>query len=170
MAAAGVAAVAAVSLTWVAPLDAQRWGGSGGSGGRDRVTCQSQKDREQFCPAPIAGDVHVAKQLSDAPCIQGRNWTWDQNGVRVFDGCRAEFSYRRRGGELPPGGTPNRARVTCQSKNDREQFCPSTIAGDVRVIHNISDTRCVEGRNWRWSRDGVRVWSGCRAEFEYRTP
>ena len=153
---------AAVTLAWGAPLAAQRWGG----GGRDRVTCQSEKGREQWCPAAIGGDVRVARQLSDAPCIQGRNWTWDKNGIRVFDGCRAEFSFRPRGGEVTP--TPNRARVTCQSKNDREQFCPAGIGGDVRVIRNISDTRCVEGRNWRWTRDGVRVWSGCRAEFEYR--
>ena len=162
---AAAACAVAVVLSWTSEVQAGQWGG----GGRDRVTCQSQKEREQFCPAAIGGDVRVARQLSDTPCIEGRNWSWDRNGVRVFDGCRAEFTFRRRGGEVPPGGTPGMARVTCQSQKDREQFCPAPIAGQVRVIRNISDTRCTEGRNWRWSRDGVRVWSGCRAEFEYKT-
>lgn len=147
--------------------DGGGWGGSGGSGGRDRVTCQSQKDREQFCPAPIAGNVRVARQLSDAPCVQGRTWNWNRNGVRVWEGCRAEFEYRPRGGELDPG-SGNLRRVTCQSQEDRERFCPAPIAGEVRVVRQISDTRCRQGRNWNWTRDGVRVWQGCRAEFEYR--
>jgi hypothetical protein len=154
----------AVVASWAPAVLAQGWGG----GNRDRVTCQSQREREQFCPAPIGGDVRVARQLSETPCVEGRNWSWDRNGVRVFDGCRAEFSFRRRGGEVTPGGTAGMARVTCQSQKDREQFCPASIAGNVRVIRNISDTRCAEGRNWRWSRDGVRVWGGCRAEFEYK--
>ena len=143
------------------------WGGSGGGSGRDRVTCQSQKDREQFCPAPIAGDVRLARQLSDAPCKQGRTWNWNRDGVRVWEGCRAEFEYRRRGGDLDPGSS-NLRRVTCQSQKDREQFCPAPIEGDMRVFRQISDTRCRQGRNWNWTRDGVRVWEGCRAEFEYR--
>lgn len=147
------------------------WGGGGGSwggggGSRDRVTCQSQNDRAAFCPAPIAGDVRVARQLSDTNCVFRRNWNWNNDGVRVWDGCRAEFEFRRRGGELTPGGTMR--IVTCQSQRDREQFCPAPIAGDVRVVRNISDTRCREGRNWNWTRDGVRVWEGCRADFEYR--
>ena len=45
----------AMALAWAAPVHAQRWGGWGG--GRDRVTCQSQNDREQFCPAAIGGDA-----------------------------------------------------------------------------------------------------------------
>jgi len=146
------------------------WGGSGsggwgGGGRRDRVTCQSQKDREQFCPAPIGGDVRVVRQMSDEDCVYRRNWNWSRDGIRVYGGCRAEFEYTRRS-EGSSGG--NRARVTCQSQKDRTQFCPAAIGGDVRVFRNISDTRCREGQNWSWSRDGIRVWEGCRAEFEYR--
>ena len=163
------AAALTVAVALDPPVDAgQGWGGGSGDGGRrDRVTCQSQNDREQFCPAPIAGDVRVGRQLSDTDCVFRRNWNWNNDGVRVWGGCRAEFDYSRRGGELNPGASGLR-RVTCQSQKDREQFCPASIAGDVRVLRNISDTRCREGRNWSWSREGVRVWEGCRADFEYR--
>lgn len=147
------------------------WGGSGGGWGgganRDRVTCQSVKDREDFCPAAIGGHVVVARQLSDTPCIEGRTWSWNRDGVRVRDGCRAEFEYTRRGGELNPGAS-NWQKVTCQSVKDREQFCPAPIEGGVRVTRQLSDTPCVQGRTWNWTRDGVRVWEGCRAEFEFR--
>lgn len=149
------------------------WGGSGGgwggSGGRnrDRVTCQSERNRETFCPAAIGGQVVVARQLSDTACIEGRTWSWNRDGVRVRDGCRAEFEFTRRGGELNPGAS-NWQRVTCQSQRDREQFCPAPIEGDVRMARQLSDTACVQRRNWDWTSDGVRVWSGCRAEFEFR--
>lgn len=147
------------------------WGGGGGGawgGRREFVTCQSEGNREAFCPAAIGGDVQLARQLSDADCVFGRTWNWTNNGVTVWNGCRAEFSYRPRGGELPPDG-PRMSRVTCQSQGGRESFCPAPIGGEVRVARNISDTRCREGRNWSWTSEGVRVWDGCRAEFEYRT-
>jgi len=146
------------------------WGSGGGSWGgggrRDIVTCQSQRGREQFCPAAIDGDVRVNRQLSDEPCVFRRNWNWNRDGVRVFEGCRAEFSFRpREGGSAGPGGS---GRVTCQSNDGRASWCPAAIGGDVRVFRNISDVRCREGVNFSWNNDGVRVWNGCRAEFEFR--
>lgn len=144
------------------------WGG-GGSGGRwEVVTCQSMKDREQLCPAAIGGDVRLYRQLSEEPCREGRNWWWNKDGVRVTDGCRAEFRYRPRqaGGGNWQGA--ERSVVTCQSEKDRERFCPAPIAGDVRLVRQISDTPCREGRNWSWTSDGVRVRDGCRGDFEYR--
>jgi hypothetical protein len=148
------------------------WGGSGGGwgggAGYDVVTCQSTRGREDFCPAPIAGDVRVSRQLSEDACTQERTWNWNRDGIRVYDGCRAEFRYRRRSGELNPAAS-NLKLVTCQSQKDREQFCPAPIEGGVRVFRRLSDTTCREGANWSWTREGVRVWRGCRAEFEYRS-
>lgn len=143
--------------------------GTGGTGnfGWERVTCQSRNNREDFCPANIGGGVRVARQLSDVECREGRNWSWNRQGVRVWGGCRADFQFRpRRPGD--DGFTGRYQRVTCQSRNGRESFCPASIGGDVRVLRLMSDTPCREGANWTWSRDGVRVRDGCRAEFEYR--
>jgi hypothetical protein len=130
------------------------------------VTCQSNKGREQFCPAPIEGDVRVERQLSDESCVYKRTWNWNRDGIRVYGGCRAEFSYRRRTGGS--GGSGASGRVTCQSNDGRASFCPAPVDGDVRVFRNMSDVRCRENVNFSWTRDGVRVWNGCRAEFEYR--
>lgn len=46
--------------------------------------------------------------------------------------------------------------------------CQASMAGDVRILRQLRGTECVEGRNWLWSRRGIEVWDGCRAEFEYR--
>jgi len=148
--------------------DSGGWGGSSSGGRWEQVTCQSKKDREQFCPAPIGGDVRLYRQLSDEPCRQGRNWWWNKDGVRVMDGCRAEFRYRPRRGDGSTAQGPERVVVTCQSEKDRERFCPAPIAGDVRLVRQISDTPCREGRNWTWTSTGVRVRDGCRGDFEYR--
>jgi len=158
------------------------WGGSGsgwggGSGGSyDRLRCESENNRDRYCAASIAGNVSVTRQLSDTACIQGRTWSWDRNGIRVWNGCRAEFSYQRRSGSGAGwgsggsgGGWDNPySRLTCRSSGNREEYCSASISGDVRVVRQLGGTACVQGRTWNWSHDGIRVWSGCRAEFEYR--
>jgi len=151
-------AVCAGALTGAARPEAQY-------GNYDRIRCESRDGREEYCRAAIDGDVRLVRQLSDQRCTQGRNWRWDSEGIRVRDGCRAEFEYTPR--SSGSSGSSN-GRVTCQSQKDRESFCPAPIAGGVRVFRNISDTRCREGVNYTWNRDGVRVWGGCRAEFEFR--
>jgi hypothetical protein len=143
-----------------------RGGGGGGGYNRDRVTCQSMDRRESACPAPIGGDVRVARVLGKDACIEGRSWSWTRDGVRVWNGCQAEFEFRRREGEV----NMNRGlqRVTCQGQNDREQFCPAPIDSDVRLLRQLGNVRCIQGRNWNWTKEGVRVWEGCRGEFEFR--
>lgn len=155
-------------------------GGSGGGwgGSYDRLRCESEQNREKYCNASIGGNVTVARQLSDTACIQDRTWNWDRNGIRVWGGCRAEFSYQRRGssgggwggsGGGSGGGWSNPYdRLTCQSLGNREQYCAAQINGDVRVVRQLGGQTCVQGRTWNWNHDGIRVWANCRAEFEYR--
>lgn len=65
----------------------------------------------------------------------------------------------------PSGGNWNASNVICSSKNQRYQECRTPFRGRARLVENISDTRCVEGKNWG-SRQGI-VWvnNGCRARF-----
>jgi hypothetical protein len=161
---------------WTGSGSGSGWGNSGGGWGgwdrggsgynRDRVTCQSTNNREAACPAPIAGDIRVARMLNDKPCVEGRDWSWSRDGVRVWNGCRAEFEYRRHNGDY--NMDRGFQRVTCQGQRDREQFCPAPIDSNVRLLRELGGTRCIEGRNWNWSKEGVRVWEGCRAEFEFQ--
>src|SRR5262245_58444498 len=61
----------------------------------DRVFCASDNGRRNYCGADTRGGVRLWRQRSDAPCIFGRTWGRDQNGVWVDKGCRADFEVRR---------------------------------------------------------------------------
>ena len=76
--------------------DGGSWG-SGGRGGRGELRCESNRGRTVFCPAPVQGNVVLAKQLSHAPCRYGDTWTFDRRGISVREGCRAEFRFQTRG-------------------------------------------------------------------------
>lgn len=66
--------------------------GNGHNGGYGQTfRCESEQDRIRVCGVNGRGDVQLVRQLSSAPCIQGRTWGRDARGVWVTAGCRAEF-------------------------------------------------------------------------------
>jgi len=63
------------------------------------VLCESLDGRDRFCRLPIDADrVVLERQISRAPCIEGRSWGYRQAGIYVSNGCRAESRSTR-----PPG-------------------------------------------------------------------
>jgi hypothetical protein len=79
------------------------------------------------------------------------------------------------------GGAPAQAQyygdgygevVRCESRDYRQHYCDIDARGGVRIVNQLSDTACVEGRTWGWDRRGVWVSGGCRGEFasEARAP
>lgn len=69
-----------------------------GSRRRDRntadnvfVRCESDQGRSRHCPARTGRGVKLIRQLSRSACIRGQNWGWDDSGIWVSGGCRAEF-------------------------------------------------------------------------------
>lgn len=67
-------------------------GGYYGNAGAQRVIrCESKDGRERHCAASLRGAA-LQRQVSRAPCVQGRNWRWDRSGIWVKDGCRADFA------------------------------------------------------------------------------
>ncbi|HET7065421.1 MAG TPA: DUF3011 domain-containing protein, partial [Rudaea sp.] len=57
--------------------------------------------------------------------------------------------------------------VACASQNFEYRFCAVDLggAGRVTVARQMSNSACVEGRNWGANRAGVWVNQGCAAEF-----
>jgi hypothetical protein len=55
------------------------------------VRCESQDSRPQQCQVDTGGIVKLRRQLSKAPCIEGRSWGYDRGGIWVERGCRADF-------------------------------------------------------------------------------
>jgi hypothetical protein len=132
--------------------------------------CESNDGRTQRCMIDTRGGVSLVRQDSDAPCIQGRTWGYDRDGVWVSSGCRARFAL---GGYGYSSGYSNYGRdaqtVRCESQDGRRDVCGLPFrATSVAISRQLSDTRCSQGYNWGWSGDTVWVDRGCRAEFVAR--
>ncbi len=77
------------------------------------VTCESNHNRQTYCRIndPRAR-VDFVRQLGSAPCVEGRTWGNDGQGIWVDAGCRATFRITPYGGGgpswwySPPGRPP----------------------------------------------------------------
>jgi Protein of unknown function (DUF3011) len=62
-----------------------------GSGGGRMITCSSDDGDRHYCNADTSGGVRMVNQRSGSACQQGRSWGYDQRGIWVDHGCRADF-------------------------------------------------------------------------------
>lgn len=144
-----------------------------GQGGGQRFRCESNDGRTNQCGVDTRNGVVLVRQLSRGACIEGRTWGWDRRGVWVTQGCRAEFetgfSHGGPGWGGPGQGGPGWGggqRVTCESRDQRTNYCDIDTRGGVVLVRQLSRGACIEGRSWGFDRRGVWVSQGCRAEFE----
>lgn len=124
------------------------------------VVCESNGGRVT-CPVTTVGGVMLAKRLSQSSCVQGRSWGYTNNAIWVDDGCRAEFNV---GGQPMPTARLD-GNVRCESHDGNRMDCAADTSGGVRMIRQLSKTSCDFGRDWGYTRNGVWVSNGCRAEF-----
>jgi hypothetical protein len=69
-----------------------------GYGHAQIVRCESFDARGAFCRVNTQDRVRITRQLSHRACIQGYTWNYNDRGIWVSDGCRADFAvgYGRR--------------------------------------------------------------------------
>jgi hypothetical protein len=128
---------------------------------RESIICESD-GRRRFCAADTSFGVRIARQISRNDCIEGRTWGFNNNGIWVDNGCRAEFTLGRRGG----GGYGRRPEVlVCESDFGHTHRCNVDTRGGVRLTRQLSRVECIFGRTWGYNRDEIWVRDGCRAEF-----
>jgi len=126
------------------------------------VRCESD-GRQSSCPVMLRGaPVRLLRQRSVWPCKEGRSWGVRRNEIWVSRGCDGEFEV---GAEDGSGFVDVPRLVTCESKSKARRLCGITVERGVRLQRQLSASACVEGTSWGWSRDGVWVDDGCRAEF-----
>ena len=129
--------------------------------------CESQDNRMQRCNADTRYGVRINRQLSGSACVEGRSWGYDNTGVWVSNGCRAEFvtggGYG--GGTYPGGGYGQGQTLRCESQDNRMHRCNAVVQRTVQLQRRLSDSPCVQGSSWGWDRNGVWVDRGCRADF-----
>lgn len=143
-------------------------GSSDGVGyGAQVLRCESNDGRRKLCPVDARGGVQLVRQLSRNACVRNQSWGMNARGVWVSQGCRAEF---RIGGNLSgsdDGNYNGSAQVVrCESPRGARNQCRVDVRGGVRLLRQLSSTRCVQGRNWGYDHGGIWVSQGCRADFE----
>lgn len=137
-----------------------------------QVTVESKDGKRVHKRVDHEGRVRLVRQLSDKPCREGRTWGQDRTGIWVSDGCRAVFAYSQSNGNRPDWTKPTQGIRTIKFKlesDGRRETRRIDTSGGVKMIRQLSDTRCVQGRSWGYDRNSVWVDNGCRAEFEVRT-
>jgi hypothetical protein len=104
--------------------------------------------------------VRLLRQLSALPCREGQGWGYKRNEVWTSRGCQGDFEVADEDGRFVDGPR----RLTCESKSKKRRFC-GQHHGRCRRLEQLSSTPCEEGSTWGWSRNGIWVDGGCRAEF-----
>jgi Protein of unknown function (DUF3011) len=148
-------------------------GGPGYGAGGQAITCSSDDGRRNYCSADTRGGVQLVRQRSDARCTQGYSWGYDQRGIWVDRGCRADFTvntgYRPGApGYRPGSGSPGGQAITCSSDNGSRKYCPADTRRGVQLVKQRSDARCTQGYSWGYDQRGIWVDRGCRADFIVR--
>jgi len=123
------------------------------------VRCSSDDGRKQFCQADTRYGVTMVRQVSGAPCQQGRSWGYNDRGIWVDHGCRAEFAVR--GAAYANGGR----QVPCSSDDGRRRNCPADTRAGVALEKQTSGAACMQGYSWGYDEGGIWVDHGCRAYF-----
>ena len=134
-----------------------------------QITCDSRNYQQQFCPTGVSiARAWMVVQRSRSPCIEGQTWGYQSNGIWVNQGCEADFGFQGIGG--PPvivtQGRPGANRVTCESRNYQQQYCPTgqQITG-AWVIEQRSSAPCIQGQTWGYQNNDIWVTQGCAADF-----
>jgi hypothetical protein len=151
------------------------------------MSCASDDMHRHVCPVDTTGGVQMVHQKSEAKCIQNRTWGYDNRGIWVDHGCRAEFEVGANAPAQPARLTTpighagdhdgDRARddgfrvwgesymVYCPSDDMGRAWCPADSRFGVRMIRQRSQAACIEGQTWGAGKNGIWVDRGCRADF-----
>jgi hypothetical protein len=138
--------------------------GAGGYVRPERLVCKSGDYRRRYCPADIRyGAAALVRQRSQAPCVYGRTWAYDQRGIWVSNGCEGEFEIGYQDKVWAPTGQGRWVR--CESRDYTQTRC-ATGGRSAQLVRQVSRAPCIEGQTWGWARRGIWVDRGCAADFE----
>src|SRR5215467_4309184 len=128
----------------------------------ETITCSSDDMHRHTCEIDARGGAQLVRQISGSPCIFGRTWGYDSRGIWVDRGCRAEFQI----GSVNWNGWDSGYAVYCASDDGGRHFCPATTTNGVRLARQRSQSECIFSRTWGYTRRGIWVDQGCRADFD----
>lgn len=87
------------------------------------VRCSSEPGKRQSCPADTSHGVLLSKSTGEAPCLLGRTWGYDDDGIWVYDGCSGEFAVGPKNGE--EAGPEVRKGTQPEGKKHSPEYVPN---------------------------------------------
>jgi hypothetical protein len=87
------------------------------------IDCRSRGNRVEVCRVPTSNRVVLLRQLGGR-CVQGSNWSFSHQDIRVWSGCYGRFAYGYNNGYPTPLPQPVPER-------DRGPSAGAVIAGVV---------------------------------------
>lgn len=128
------------------------------------IVCESNGDARNECVAETHFGVALVRQLSESECVLDKTWGFDNDGIWVSNGCRAQFAlggYRLPSDAVPPSAT----KVICDSLDGKRNVCAADTARGVGLVRQLGETDCVLNRTWGYDGSAIWVSDGCNAEF-----
>ena len=100
------------------------------------VSCAASGNARQHCAADTSGGIALMRATGTAPCLLGRNWGYDDQGVWVAEGCGGEFMLGQSTRLHPPPTTEPLAAAAPAPADTAatETESPMTAAGDTEVL------------------------------------
>jgi hypothetical protein len=125
------------------------------------LTCESIPGHMKRCTAMTSNGVQLTRQISKHACVLNQDWGWDNNGIWVKNGCRAEFTTNT----APAPMSSSLMTITCESASGMNHRCDANTLNGVTLSRQLSDSGCVRDKTWGYDANGIWVSNGCRAEF-----
>ena len=150
--------------------------GSWNGGVGNTVRCESYNNGRNYCRTNTNGGVRLDHQLSNSPCRYHDTWGYDNGGIWVDRGCRADFiigDTHWAGGGYDDSGSGG--ITTCESIGYNRNYCRADTRGGVSLEQQLSDStsrggECVFNRSWGYDSGGIWVSNGCRGQFRLGHP
>lgn len=122
------------------------------------IICESHNGNRVHCKTNTRYGINFLNQLSRSSCDY--NWGYDNSGIWVDRGCRAEFSVNYGWDQTGSEGNI----MICESHEFKRNYCSAQLRGrEVFLLRQLSQSYCQN--NWGYDRNGIWVSNGCRAEF-----
>src|SRR5260370_26196786 len=130
------------------------------------IQCESDGYGRKYCPVDTRGGVRLSRQHGSVACTQGSSWGYDDRGIWVDNGCRADFEVM-----TTAYGSGSAQTLRCESNDNGydRKYCAADTRGGVRLARQLSGAACTQGSTWGFDSRGVWVSNGCRADFEVLT-
>jgi hypothetical protein len=179
-------------MRWLALGALLLFGTAAQARGDDSVECRSRNYQYTECEADFRRP-QLVQQLSDSDCTEGDSWGYNRRrgAIWVSKGCGGLFAdgderYGRRDRDRDDDDRSDRRRdrdddddrsdrrrgrgretIECRSSGYAFTRCDVEWS-EARLIEQLSDSECIEGRTWGVDRHGLWVDKGCGGRFSGR--